>query len=80
MNKYVLYHRHLSADCAATYAAWNGFDSELRNTTAPSTCRFGGHEIWWTVVVATEAQALALLPTFVAARTLTIRTADVGIQ
>ena len=79
VNQYVLYHRHAPGDCAASFAAWNGFRSELRRRSAPSTCAFGGHEIWWTVTAPSERDALALLPRFVADRSLTIRCADVPI-
>ena len=79
MNKYVLYHRHAATDCAATFAAWNGFHSELRRTTTSSTCAFNGHEIWWTVAAANERAAAAHLPNFVAARTIVVRVADVEI-
>ena len=30
MHQYVVYHRHAPSDCAASFAAWNGFHSELR--------------------------------------------------
>lgn len=79
MNKYVLYHRHAAVDCAATFASWNGFHSELRRTSTPSTCAFSGHEIWWTVAAEDERAAAAKLPSFVATRTLVVRVADVQI-
>jgi hypothetical protein len=34
-----------------------------------ASCRSGGHAIWWTVEAASEAEALALLPFYVAERT-----------
>lgn len=79
MNQYVLYHRHAAADCSASFAAWNGFHSELRRTPTRSTCPFGGHEIWWTIAAPTERDALALLPKYLADRTLPIRFADVDV-
>lgn len=79
MNAYLLYHRHAPADCATSFAAWNGFHSALRRTSAPSTCAFGGHEIWWSVTAATDREALALLPKYVADRTLTIRCCEVDV-
>ncbi len=79
MNHYMLYHRHAPSDCAASFAAWNGFCSDLRRTTAPSTCAFGGHEIWWSVTAASDREAIALLPKYVADRTLTIRCSDVDV-
>jgi hypothetical protein len=79
MKQYLLYHRHAAGDCATSFAAWNGFHSELRRSTTSSTCAFGGHEIWWTVTAETEQRAVAKLPTYVARRTLAVRVADVEI-
>ena len=79
MNQYVLYHRHAAGDCAACFAAWNGFRSDLRRTTTSSTCAFGGHEIWWILTAQNDRAALANLPGFVADRTIAVRIADVDI-
>jgi hypothetical protein len=79
MPHFLLYHRHPSADCAATFAAWKAFASELRDTDAMSTCAHGAHEIWWWVQAHDTASALATLPEFVAARTLAIRVSPVSI-
>ena len=79
MNRYMLYHRHAVADCAAAFAAWNGVPGALRGTTASSTCPFGGHEIWWFVHAERDTAALALLPAYVATRTVAIRVADVEL-
>lgn len=79
MHQYVLYHRHTPSDCAASFAAWNGFHSVLRRRSAPSTCAYGGHEIWWTVTAADEREARALVPKFIADRSVAIRIADVEI-
>jgi hypothetical protein len=79
MEHYLLYHRHAAGDCAASFAAWNGFHSDLRRRAARSTCPFGGHEIWWAVVAENERSALANLPAYVAGRTLAVRVADVEI-
>ncbi|HEU4320943.1 MAG TPA: hypothetical protein VFS66_12795 [Acidimicrobiia bacterium] len=38
-----------------------------------SSCRFGGHEIWWEVDAADETGALDLLPDYVGDRTVAIR-------
>ena len=73
MNHYLLYHRHASSDCAASFAAWNAFSSELRGAAAMSTCAYGGHEIWWSAEAADVRAALTLLPNYVAGRTLAIR-------
>jgi hypothetical protein len=43
------------------------------------SCLLGGHSIWWTVEAATEGDALALLPSFVAQRTTLTPVAEVAI-
>lgn len=45
----------------------------MRGRQAPSSCRLGGHEIWWEVDAADETDALSLLPRFVGERTIAIR-------
>jgi hypothetical protein len=67
--KFVLNHRHRPEECRAAYAAWNGFDSPLRDREAVASCASGGHGILWTVEADDEQRALALLPRFVAERT-----------
>jgi len=79
MSQYLLYHRHTSSDCAASFAAWNAFTSELRGVQAMSSCAHGAHEIWWWVEAADARSARALLPAFVAAGTLVIRVAPVTV-
>lgn len=79
MNRYLLYHRHPAQDCAAVFAAWNGFESELRRTEAMSTCAYGGHEIWWWVSAPDHRAARALLPRFVADMTVAARVAPISI-
>lgn len=51
------------------FASFHGYDSSLRNQETVASCRSGGHTIWWTVDAASEADALALLPPYVADRT-----------
>jgi hypothetical protein len=75
MQEFLLYHRHTPNDCAATFAAWNGFQSPLRGTSTCSTCSFGAHEIWWNVTAHDDREALATLPKYVAGRTVAIRVA-----
>jgi hypothetical protein len=79
VSQFVLYHRHASEDCAAVFAAWNGFASPLRGTTTVSSCPFAGHEIWWKVIATNEHAALEQLPKYVATRTVAIRVADVEL-
>ena len=79
MPHYLLYHRHVSSDCAASFAAWNGFVSELRAVGPMASCAYGAHEVWWWVESPDAPAALALLPKFVSARTLAIRVAPVTV-
>ena len=79
MPHFLLHHRHLPDECAAAFAAWTGFRSPLRHRTVASTCLFGGHEIWWRVRADNEAEALELLPAFVARRTVPIEIRDIEI-
>ena len=79
MKLFVLHHRHDPHECAAAFAAWQGFDSPLRHGRVPSTCLAGGHELWWTVTAANRDAALELLPRFVAERTTPIAVREVSI-
>ena len=47
--------------------------------TPQSTCLVGGHAIWWRVQAESVAAALALLPRFVARRTVPIEVRDIAI-
>ena len=53
--------------------------SPLRHQSAASTCLVGGHALWWRVQADDAAGALALLPQFVARRTVPIEIRDVEI-
>jgi hypothetical protein len=79
MNDFLLDHKHTPEECEASYAAWQGFESPLRGTPAPSTCLAGGHRIWWTVKANDAAEALAMLPTYLAERTEAISVRPVAI-
>ena len=79
MPWFLLQHQHEPHECAAAFAAWAGFDSPLRHGRVPSTCLAGGHVLWWRVQAAHRGDALALLPTFVAARTEAIEVREVEI-
>ena len=70
---------HAPAECAAAFAAWQGFDSPLRGGAPPRTCLEGGHALWWRVEAADRQAALALLPPYVAHRTHAIPVRDVHI-
>jgi hypothetical protein len=69
MARFVLHHRHEPDECGVVFASFQGHDSPLRHQAAVASCRSGGHAIWWTVQAASEADALALLPFYVAERT-----------
>jgi hypothetical protein len=61
------------------YAAFKGHDSTLRRQATVASCDTGGHEIWWTVDAASETDALALLPFYVAQRTTATQVSDIEI-
>lgn len=63
---FLLHNRHEPADCGAVYTAFKGHPSPLRRTHTASSCRSGGHEIWWLVDAEDVDAALALLPRYVA--------------
>ena len=79
MPLFLLQHRHDPSECAAAYAAWTGFRSPLRHERATSSCLAGGHALWWRVRADDAVSALALLPRFVARRTVPIEIRDVEI-
>ncbi len=79
MPAYLLHHTHLPAECAAAFAAWQGFDSPLRHRRASSTCLAGGHTIWWRVTAQNPQEALALLPRYVAERTDPVEVREIDI-
>ena len=79
MTRYLLQHTHESHECGAVFASFKGYDSPLRHRPTLASCRSGGHAIWWTVEAFTPADALALLPTYVAARTTATAVSDVSI-
>jgi hypothetical protein len=79
MAFFLLHHRHLPHECAASYAAWNGYESPLRHRATVSNCLGGGHAIWWRVEAADAGAALALLPRYVALRTQPIEVREVQI-
>jgi hypothetical protein len=76
---FVLHHRHEADDCGVVFASFQGHDSPLRRRPTLASCRSGGHAIWWTVEAASEADALALLPSYVAERTTVASVSAVDI-
>jgi hypothetical protein len=79
VSRFLLHHRHEPRQCGVVFASFNGHDSPLRHRPALTTCSFGGHAIWWTVEAATEAEALALLPFYVAERSTATKVSEVEI-
>ena len=79
MPFFLLHHQHEPNECAAAFAAWQGFDSPLRHGRAPSSCLAGGHALWWQVEAPNRRAALGLLPAFVAQRTNPIQVREVEI-
>jgi hypothetical protein len=79
MSRFVLHHRHKAHECGVVFASFKGHRSPLRRRPALASCRSGGHAIWWTVEAASEAEAVALLPPYVAERTAAARVSEVEI-
>jgi hypothetical protein len=77
--RYLLHHRHEPRECGIAFASFKGYVSPLRHRPALASCVSGGHAIWWTVEAASEDDALALLPYFVAERATAIRVTDIDI-
>ena len=79
MSRYLLQHHHEPEECGVAFAAFKGHDSPLRHRATLASCRSGGHAIWWTVEAETEADALRMLPHYVAARTTVTVVSEVDI-
>ena len=79
MHRFLIQHRHDAPECGVVFAAFKGHDSPLRHRATLASCCFGGHAIWWAVEAATEADALALLPFYVAQRATATRVSEVDI-
>ena len=76
---YLLHHRHKPDECGVVFASFRGHRSPLRHRPTLASCRTGGHAIWWTVEADSEADALRLLPFYVAERTTITRVSEVQI-
>ncbi len=79
MSRYLLYHRHEPHECGVVFASFKGHASPLRHQATLGSCPSGGHAIWWTVEAASEAEALRLLPFYVAQRTTAASVGEVRI-
>jgi hypothetical protein len=79
MSRYLLQHRHEPRECGVVFAAFKGHKSPLRHRPTLASCGSGEHAIWWTVEAESEADALRMLPPYVAKRTTVARVSDVEI-
>jgi hypothetical protein len=79
MARYLLHHCHQPHECGIVFASFKGNASPLRRRATLASCPSGGHEIWWTVEAEAEADALRLLPIYVAQRTTVTRVSEVEI-
>jgi hypothetical protein len=77
--RFLLQHRHEPNECGVVFASFKGHASCLRHRPTLASCRSGGHAIWWTVDAASEEDALAQLPLYVAERTTVSRVNEVEI-
>ena len=73
MPRFLLEHLHSAPECGVVFASFKAFDSPLRHQLTVGSCDYGTHRIWWDVEAATEVEALAQLPGYVAQRTTAIR-------
>jgi hypothetical protein len=78
-RRYLLHHRHDAAECGVVFASFNGHPSPLRRRTTVTSCRSGGHAVWWVVDAPSPEDALGLLPFFVAERTEAVEVTEVTI-
>lgn len=79
MPHYLIHHQHEASDCGVAFASFRGFDSPLRHRPTLASCSYGGHAIWWSVEAATTAEALGLLPFYVAQRASVTRVDQIEI-
>ena len=79
MSRFLLEHHHDPRECGVVFAAFRGHTSPLRHRATLASCRSGGHTIWWTVEARSEADALGLLPSYVAERTTVSPVSEVEI-
>jgi hypothetical protein len=79
MARYLLHHRHEPDECGVVFTSFKGYQSRLRHRPTFASCRSGGHAIWWTVDADNEADALRLLPFYVAERTTITPVSEVQI-
>jgi hypothetical protein len=79
MPRFLIHHRHEPHECGVVFAAFRGHESPLRHRTTLASCAYGGHAIWWSVEAGGEAEALTLLPFYVAQRATATKVGEVEI-
>ena len=79
MARFLIHHSHQPRECRAAFAAWKGFASPLRHRATIGSCLAGGHDVWWQIEAASEQEAMAQLPHYVAARAQVIRVSEVQV-
>ena len=79
MARYLLHHHHKPDECGVVFVSFKGHQSPLRHRPTLASCHTGGHAIWWTVNADSEADALKMLPFYVAERTSITRVSEVQI-
>jgi hypothetical protein len=79
MPRFLIQHRHEPVECGIVFTAFKGHESPLRHRPTLASCAYGGHAIWWSVEADSEADALELLPFYVAERATVTRVGEVEI-
>jgi hypothetical protein len=79
MSCLLIHHHHEPSGCGAVNATFKGHDTPPRRKATLASCAFGGHAIWWTVEAESEAEALGLLPFYVAQRATVTKVREVSI-
>ena len=79
MPRFLLHHKHQARECPAAFAAWKGLPSPLRHRATIASCLAGGQEVWWETEAASDQEAIAQLPHFVAMRAQVIRVSEVQV-
>ena len=79
MPRFLLHHQHAPDECAAAFAAWRGFESPLRSPLDRLHMPHGRTRPVGHVEATDPAEALELLPRFVARRTHPIQIREVQI-
>jgi hypothetical protein len=79
MPRVLIHHRHEPLQCGVVFAGFMRQESPRRHQATLASCAYGGHAISWSVEADSEAEALGLLPFYVAERSAVTRVAEVAI-